>query len=157
MLNNYLKLALRNIMKYKFFSAINIVGMGIGIAACLLILLYVVDELSYDRFHANAHRIYQVGLHAKIGDQDVTVSNTPPPMSETFVQEIPGVEQATRIANFWGTPSVKYNDLAFTEEKVYHADSNFFEFFSYKLLEGDPKTALKETNTVVLTESIAKK
>ena len=140
-------------MKYKFFSAINILGMSIGIASCLLILLYVVDELSFDRFHANADRIYQVGLHAKIGDQDLTVANTPPPMAETFVDEIPGVVAATRIGNFWGTPSLKYEDKAFTEEKVFHADSNFFEFFSYKLIEGDPKTALKEPNTSVLTES----
>ncbi len=157
MLKNYIKLAFRNIMKHKFFSAINILGMSIGIASCLLILLYVVDELSFDRFHANADRIYQVGLHAKIGDQDLTVANTPPPMAETFVDEIPGVVAATRIGNFWGTPSLKYEDKAFTEEKVFHADSNFFEFFSYKLIEGDPKTALKEPNTAVLTESIAKK
>ena len=157
MLKNYLKLAVRNIMKHKFFSAINILGMSIGIAACLLILLYVVDELSYDRFHANADRIYQVGLHAKIGDQDITVANTPPPMAETFVEEIPGIEEATRIGSFWGTPSIKYEDKTFTEEKVYHADSNFFDFFSYKLVEGDPKTALVDPNTVVLTESLARK
>ena len=157
MLRNYIKLAFRNIMKYKFFSAINILGMSIGIAACLLILLYIVDELSYDRFHTNADRIYQVGLHAKIGDQDITVANTCPPMAETFVEEVPGVEQATRIANFWGTPSLKYEDKAFTEEKIFHADSNFFNFFSYKLLEGDAATALQEPNTLVLTESIAKK
>lgn len=157
MLQNYFKLAVRNILKHKFFSAINILGMSIGIAACLLILLYVVDELSFDRFHANADRIYQVGLQAKIGDQDVTTANTCPPMAETLVEEVPGVEAATRISNFWGTPSLKYGDKAFTEEKVFHADSNFFEFFGYKLLEGDIETALKEPNTVVLTKSIATK
>ena len=157
MLQNYFKLAVRNILKHKFFSAINILGMSIGIAACLLILLYVVDELSFDRFHANADRIYQVGLQAKIGDQDITTGNTCPPMAETLVEEVPGVEAATRISNFWGTPSLKYGDKAFTEEKVFHADSNFFEFFGYKLLEGDIETALKEPNTVVLTKSIATK
>ena len=157
MLQNYFKLAVRNILKHKFFSAINILGMSIGIAACLLILLYVVDELSFDRFHANADRIYQVGLQAKIGDQDVTTANTCPPMAETLVEEVPGVEAATRISNFWGTPSLKYGDKAFTEEKVFHADSNFFEFFGYKLLEGDIETALKEPNTVVLARSIATK
>ena len=157
MLRNYFKLAFRNIMKYKFFSAINILGMSIGITACLLLLLYVVDELSYDRFHTDADHIYQVGLHAKIGDQDVTVANTCPPMAETLVREVPGVIGATRIGNFWGTPSLKYEDKAFTEGKVFHADSNFFDFFSYRLIEGDPATALKEPNTVVLTESIAKK
>ena len=157
MLQNYFKLAFRNILKYKFFSAINILGMSIGIAACLLILLYVVDELSYDRFHANVDRIYQVGLHAKIGDQNINTANTCPPMAETLVKEVPGVEQATRITRFWGAPTLKYEDKVFTEDKIFHADSNFFEFFSFRLLEGDPKTALQEPNTLVLTESIATK
>ena len=76
MIRNYLKVALRNILKHKFFSAINILGMTVGITACLLIILYVKDELSYDRFHAHAERIYQVGLHGKIGGQDIRVSNT---------------------------------------------------------------------------------
>ena len=114
MLQNYFKLAIRNILKHKFFSAINILGMSIGITSCLLILLYVVDELSYDRFHAGADHIYQVGLHAKIGDQDVSTGNTCPPMAETLVKEVPGVEAATRIGNYWGTPSLKYGDKAFT-------------------------------------------
>ena len=157
MLQNYFKLAIRNILKYKFFSAVNIFGMSIGIAACLLILLYVADELSFDRFHANADRIYQVGLHAKIGEQDISVANTPPPMAETLVKEVPGVVQATRIAGFWGAPTLKFGDKAFTEEKVFHADSNFFSFFSYQLLEGDPSSALREPNTAVLTKSIATK
>lgn len=157
MIKNYFKLAFRNIRKYKFFSAVNILGMSIGIAACLLILLYVVDELSYDRFHSNAERMYQVGLHAKIGDQDISVANTCPPMAETLVSEVPGVEQATRIAGFWGTPTLKFGDKAFTEDKIFHADSNFFSFFSFELVEGDPKTALQEPNSIVLTESIATK
>lgn len=157
MLHNYFKIALRNISKHKLFSGINILGMSTGIAACLLILLYVVDELSYDRFHAHADRIYQVGLHAKIGDQDVNVANTCPPMAQTLVAEVPGVEQATRIASFWGTPTVKYEDKVFTEDKLFHADSNFFNFFSYTLVEGDPGTALLEPNSVVLTKSIAVK
>ena len=157
MFQNYFKLAVRNIGKHKFFSAINILGMSVGITACLLLLLYVVDELSYDGFHANADRIYQVGLHAKIGEQDINTANTCPPMAETLVKEVPGVEQATRIASFWGAPTLKYGDKVFTEEKIFHADSNFFNFFSYKLLEGDPNTALQEPNTLVLTESMANK
>jgi putative ABC transport system permease protein len=157
MIRNYLKLALRNMMKYKFFSAVNILGMSIGIASCLLLLLYVADELSFDRFHPNASRIYQVGLHGKIGGQDIMVANTCPPMAEALVREVPAVKQATRIANFWGTPILKYGDKAFTEEKIFHADSNFFDFFGYKLVAGDRKTALLEPNTVVLTKHIADK
>jgi putative ABC transport system permease protein len=157
MLTNYFKVAFRNILKYKFFSLINILGMTVGITCCLLISIYVVHELSFDRFHEKADQIYQVGLHAKIGDQDVNTSNTCPPMAEIMTKEIPGVIEATRIANFWGAPIVKYDDKALTEEKIFYADSNFFNFFSFVLIEGDKKTALLEPNTVVITESIAKK
>ncbi len=157
MLRNYIKLAFRNILKSKLFSAINILGMTIGITACLLILLYVVNELSYDRFHPRADRMYQVGLHGKIGGQDVVTASTCPPMAEALVAEVPGVEDATRIAQFWNSQTLRYEDKNFTEEKIFWADSNFFNFFGYRLLEGDPKTVLKEPNSIVLTESIAKK
>src|SRR5260221_4255789 len=98
MIRNYLKVALRNIFKHKFFSAINILGMTVGITACLLIILYVKDELSYDRFHAHADRIYQVGLNGKIAGQDIRVSNTCPPLAGAMGEAIPDVEIATRIS-----------------------------------------------------------
>src|SRR3982074_1264439 len=85
MLRNYFKVAVRNILKYKFFSAINIFGMTVGITSCLLIILYVSHELSYDKFHRDAGRIYQVGLHGKIGGQDISVANTCPPMAAALV------------------------------------------------------------------------
>ena len=156
MLKNYYKVAVRNILKYKLFSAINILGMTIGITSCLMIILYVTHELSYDKFHADADRIYQVGLNGKLGGQDIRVSNTCPPMAEALVADIPEVEAATRIVQMY-QPVVKNGEKIFTEEKVFFADSNFFEFFSYRLKEGDIKTALKEPNTVVLTEVMAKK
>ncbi len=157
MIRNYLNVAFRNILKYRFFSAINILGMTIGVAAFLLITLYITDELSYDRFHANADRIYQVGLKAKIAGQDIRVSNTCPPMAAALVTDIPEIEAATRVTPFFGRAAVKYEDKVLTEEKVFYADSNFFEFFSFVLKEGDIKAALKEPNTVVLTEDMAKK
>ncbi len=157
MFRNYFKVAVRNIAKYKFFSAINIFGMTIGIAACLLIALYVVDELSYDRFHTNANRIYQIGLHGKIGGQDIMTASTCPPMSEALVKEITGVSASTRVAQFWQAPVVKYGEQAFTEEKIWYADSNFFRFFSFKLIEGDPESALLAPNSVVLTKQLAEK
>jgi len=156
MLKNYYKVAIRNILKYKMFSAINILGMSIGVTSCLMIILYVTHELSYDTFHSDANRIYQVGLNGKIGGQDIRVSNTCPPMAEALVADIPEVEAATRIAQM-NQPVVKNGEKIFTEEKVFFADSNFFEFFSYRLKEGDIKTALKEPNTVVLTEVMARK
>jgi len=157
MIRNYLNVAFRNILKYKFFSAINILGMTIGVAAFLLIVLYITDELSYDRFHGNAGRIYQVGLKAKIAGQDIRVSNTCPPMAAALMTDIPEIEAATRVTPYFGRAAVKYEDKVLTEEKVFYADSNFFEFFSFVLKEGDIKAALKEPNTVVLTEDIARK
>jgi putative ABC transport system permease protein len=157
MIKNYFKVALRNILKYKFYSAINILGMTIGITACLLIIIYVSDELSYDRFHKKSDQIYQVGLHGKIAGQDIRVSNTCPPLSQALVAEVPGVEDATRIAPYFGQVVIKNEDKVFTEKKVFYADSNFFSFFSFKLLEGDPNNALKEPNSVVLTEKMADK
>jgi len=157
MFKSYFNVAFRNILKHKFFSAINILGMTIGVTACLLIILYITDELSFDRFHANADRIYQVGLHGKIGDQDIRTANTCPPMSAALVSEIAEVESATRVVPYFGRPAVKYEDKVLTEEKVFYADSNFFEFFSFRLREGDIKTALNQPNTVVLTEDMKKK
>ena len=155
MLKNYYKVAIRNILKYKMFSAINILGMTIGITSCLMIVLYVTHELSYDTFHPDADRIFQVGLNGKIGGQDIRVSNTCPPMAEALVADIPGVESSTRIASMFGQPVVRNGEKIFSEEKVFFADSNFFEFFGYRLKEGDVKTVLKDTNTVVLTETMA--
>lgn len=157
MLKNYFVIAIRNILKHKFFSAINIFGMTIGIAACLLIFLHVTDELSYDRFHANGDRIYQIGLHAKIAGQNIRTANTCPPLAEALVEEVPGVESSTRLLRYFGQQVVRYEDKSFSEERLFYADSNFFSFFTFKLLEGEPNTALQEPNTVVLTQSMAKK
>ncbi|MEO5977582.1 MAG: ABC transporter permease [Chryseolinea sp.] len=157
MLKNYFNVAIRNIMKHKFFSAINILGMTIGVTACLLIILYVTDELSYDRFHENADRIYQVALHGKLGGQDIRTANTCPPLAEAMVADVPEVEATTRIGPYFGHPPVKYGDKILTEQNIFYVDSNFFEFFSFRLKEGDVKTALKEPNSVVLTSEMSTK
>lgn len=155
MIRNYFTIALRNISKYKFHSAINILGMTIGITACLLIILWVSDELSYDRFHKDYDRIHQVGLHGRIGDQDIHTATTCSPMAAALVAEAPEVESATRFIPYYGKPAIKYEDKVFAEDKVFYADSNFFAFFSFVLLEGDARTALTEPNSVVFTEETA--
>ncbi|MEO1052330.1 MAG: ABC transporter permease [Bacteroidota bacterium] len=156
MLKSYFKIALRNILKYKFYSAINIFGLTVGITGCLLILLYINDELSYDKFHSKSEQIYRVGLHGKLGGQEAVVPETCPPLSQAMIDEIPEVEEAVRIRQI-GEIVFRFDEKAFTEEKVFHADSNFFEFFDFELIEGDPKTALKEPNKLVLTEQLARK
>lgn len=156
MLQNYFKVAVRTILKHKFYSTLNIAGLAFGLTACFLIGLYIYDELNYDKFHHDAESIYCIALHGKLGGQEMHTASSCAPLAQALVTNIPGVEQATRI-NQWGNLVVKYEDKAFTETQALLADSNFFDFFSFKLLEGDVKTVLKEPNTVVLTEESALK
>jgi len=156
MFSNYFKVAIRNIRKHKFFSFINIVGLAIGLTACLLIGLYISDELSYDKFHKDVANIYRIGLFGRLAGQEINSTTSCNPLANTLVTEVPGVEAATRI---WrqGNTIFKYDDKTFMEENVFMADSNFFEFFSFVLVEGDPKTALLEPNSIVLSKTTALK
>lgn len=156
MFRNYFVVALRNMLKYKFFTAINMIGMTVGIASCLLLMLYVSNELTYDDFHPDADRLYQVDLHGKIGGQDIRVANTCPPMAAALVSDMPEVESSMRIASM-GDAVFRSGDKMFTEGKVFYVDSNFFQFFGYRLLQGDPATALKEPNSIVLNENLTEK
>ncbi len=161
MIRNYFKIALRNIRKRAFFSFINIFGLTIGIACCLLIYVYVSDELSYDRFHHNVENIYRVGLQGKIAGQEIFTTNSSVPVGPAMQNEIPGIESITRLypQTRASGPGIVFRneDKIFAEQNIFYADSNFFQFFSFRLLEGDKTTALKEPNTVVITEALAKK
>ena len=157
MIRDYLKVTFRNLANQKFYTSLNIVGLSIGIASCLLILLYVYNELSYDTFHPKAERVYRVGLNGKIADQEIFTTSTCPPLASTVVEEFPEVENATRIFPYWGQQIIRYEQTAIFEEKVYFADSSFFDVFGFKLLEGNPATALTEPNTVVIPRDVAQK
>lgn len=155
---NYLKVAWRNALKSKTFSLINITGLAIGMAACLLIFQYVNFEQSYDRFHENEANIYRVELDRFYPDRvDKSAGVTAfvgPALKETY----PEVQQFTKL---WGTSHVN-NILIFGEESVpenqlFYADEHFFEVFSYQLQSGDPATALAEPFSMVLTERLARK
>ena len=149
--------AIRNIKKQKLFSAINIAGLTVGIASCLFIFIYVKDELSFDRFHKDADRIYRVGLMGKMAGQEFNVSNSCYPVGLTMKEEIPGITDYTRIWPASNTVVFAFEDKSFSEKKVFYVDSNFFSFFSFELLEGDASTMLIEPNSVVITEDLAKK
>lgn len=157
MIRNYLKIALRNLGNHKLYTALNILGLSIGVASCLLILLYVYHELSYDTFNAKANRIYRVGLNGKIADQEIFTTNTTPPLAFTAVDEFPEVENATRIYVYQDQQVIRYGETVISEDDIFFADSTFFDIFSFKLLEGDAKTALTEPNSLVLPEDIARK
>ncbi|MFC1725754.1 ABC transporter permease [candidate division KSB1 bacterium] len=156
MFGNYLRIALRNVKKQKAYAFINIAGLAVGLASCILILLYVISELSYDRYHDNADRIYRIGVEGNLGGNYVKfpVSNlgSGPAMQKDF----PEVESITRIYPR-GKAAVKYGDNIFFEENWFLADENFFKVFTFPLIEGDPNTALKAPKSVVITEDFAKK
>jgi putative ABC transport system permease protein len=156
MFQNYLKIALRNILKHKFYSALNIAGLALGLASCFLIGLYLLDELTFDKFHKDHENIYSVALHGRIGGQEIYTSSSCPPAAQAMVQGIPGVEAATRLRAY-GNVVMKYEDKAFTETEAFFADSNFFDFFSFRLIQGDPKQVLKEPNTLVMTQRAAQR
>jgi putative ABC transport system permease protein len=156
MLKNYLKIAFRNLLKNKGFSFINIFGLAIGITCCLLIMLFVQDELSYDRFHKNSDNIYRIGIDAVLGSNQLKAVTTAPPVGSTMVQDYPEVIAYTRVNSF-GFPVIRYNDKVFSEEKFYWADSSYFKVFSVEFIKGDPKTALVNPESVVITERMANK
>ena len=153
MLKNYLTIALRNIIKQKFYSLINILGLTIGLAASFFVVLYVTDELSYDKFHHDLDNLYRVSLHARVAGQEIHVTNTCPPLATAMVEEIPEVSDALRTRRRYNLV-IRYEDIAFTEDKVFDADSNFFSFFDFELLEGNPETALQNPNSIVLSKSM---
>jgi putative ABC transport system permease protein len=156
MLKNYILVAFRNITRQKFYALLNVLGLTVGISACLLITLYVKDEISFDRFHQDADRIYRINLDAKLSAQEIAVAVSSPPLAPALVNEVPEVESAVRVLGT-GNPVIKYGEKAIAQENVFFADSNFFTFFTFPLLEGDPNTVLAQPNTLVLTERSAEK
>ena len=156
MLKSYVKIAIRNILKNKGTSFINIFGLSIGIACCILISLFVLDELSYDRYHEKVDQIYRVRLQGIIGTNEFNGAVTSAPMASAMVRDFPEVITATRFKSF-GFPVIRYNDKVFSEERFFWADPAIFDIFTIPFIKGDPKTALSKPNTVVITQTMAKK
>ncbi len=156
MFKNYLKTAFRNLVKSKFYTSINITGLAVGLATCLLILLYVKDELSFDKYNAQADRIYRVNNEIKFGNNHFDLAVCASLQGSTMVREIPQVEQYARI-RWYGSFLVKKGDENLQESRVGFADSTLFDVFTLPVINGNPKTALKEYHSLVITESIANK
>ena len=156
MLRNYLKIAWRNLLRNKTFTAINIIGLAVGLATCLLIVLFVMHELSYDRYNTHADRLYRMTIHAQIGGNELNAAQVSIPAGPALLRDYAGVEAITRLYTD-GTFIVKHGKETYKEEHVVFPDSNFFAVFSIPVLKGNPKTVLTEPNTVVITETIARK
>ncbi len=160
MFQNYIKTAFRNLKRYKGYSSINLLGLAIGIACCILILLYVQDEFSYDRYALEYEDIYRIVLSVQTPERgEMNVARTPPPWGPSLAEDYPEVESFVRFK----TPMVSWLvsneavDKRFHEKGFYFADHTVFEFFNLPMLSGDPQTALVEPRTVVLTETVAQK
>ena len=156
MFRNYLKVALRNLWKSKGFTAINIIGLASGIGVCLLIVLYVADELSYDRFNVKADRIYRLDGDIYFNNTQFTASISPKPLALTLAKECPQVEQMVRINSSNDILIKKGGDLI-RDHHLAFADSTFFKVFSVPMVTGDPATALNEPNSIVIDESAARR
>lgn len=158
MLTNYLKVALRNLQKQRFYAGINIIGLSIGISCCLLISLFVWDELSYDQFNENADRIYRVHSDINFGGKREIYAVSQAPLAAALREEIPEVETACRFRK-WGNRLLRREGTKqnYNEEKVVWADNEIFDVFTLPLVEGDKNNLLKQPNTIVLSESAAQR
>lgn len=158
MLENYLKIAWRNLRKHKFYTFLNIFGLSLGLASCLLITLYVVDELSFDRSFDHAERIYRVNADIRFGGADMSLAVAPDPLAFTLKKDYPQIEQVVRLRET-GSQLVRRAEVRenLKEDHVAYADSTFFKVFSLPLVMGDPDKALKEPHTVVISERDAVK
>ncbi|MEE9441354.1 MAG: ABC transporter permease [candidate division Zixibacteria bacterium] len=154
MFKTYLILALRNAIRHWGYALLNIFGLAIGMACCALIFLWVVEELSYDRFHANADRIYRVTNRLQIGNMDRSAATTMAPAGPAMVEDIPEISTAVRFS-IARTLRVKYQDRQFIEDGAYYADNSVFEVFSFGLISGDPRLALTEPYSTVITQEVA--
>lgn len=156
MIKNHLKVAIRSILRHKGTSALNILGLAIGIASSILITLFVVHELSFDKFHENADNIYRVAIKANIGNTQIHQIYSSAITFQKLMDDYPETVNGVRFDNMGRTP-IKLDDKTFYETRVMAVDSTFFEMFTFPLIHGDKSSVLTEPNTLVLTESMAKK
>ncbi len=156
MIKNYIVVTLRNIFKHKGYAFINIAGLAIGMACCLLISIWVLDELSYDRFHENAPSLFRVEENQHYSGRIYHVTVTPYPLGPALKDEIAGIKDATRVV--WaGGQLLRYKDKAFFESNIRAVDPSFFQMFTFPLLKGDKDSALDSPHSLVISEEIAEK
>nr|WKN39847.1 ABC transporter permease [Tunicatimonas sp. TK19036] len=160
MIKNYLKIALRNLARHKQMTLINVLGLAVGMAACIVILLFVQYELSYDRYHEKADRIYRISREFYNSDKETNLhlGHLAPPFKPFLVEDFPGIIQASaRLLGDSPLMTYKEGDVQIVEDDFFFAEPEVFDIFSFPFVEGNPATALSEPNTVVITESTAQK
>lgn len=156
MYRSYFKMGWRNLLKNRSLFIINLTGLALGIGTCLIIMMFVLDELSYDRYNEKADRIIRIVLKGKVNGEVIKEAVTPAPVASTLKAEFPEVEEATRLRRFW-SPEITYKNTKYRNSELAFVDPNFFQVFTLPFLKGDPKNALAEPNTIVLTKDEALK
>jgi putative ABC transport system permease protein len=155
MLQSYLRIAWRNLLKHKTFSVINILGLAIGIASCMIIFLYVHFELTFDQYNTKASRIARVTTTLHTPESDVLLATSPTPLADALKRDYPELESAARLEN--KNQVVKFKSEVFSEGSFYKADQSIFSIFDFAFTGGAADRALKDPNSIVITETIAKK
>jgi putative ABC transport system permease protein len=156
MIKNYLKTALRNLWKYKGYSFLNIIGLAAGLAVCLLIVLYVVDELSYDRYNKNSGRIYRLQADIYFNSTQANFAVSPDPLGPALAHDYPQIEQMVRF-NYQSDILVKKDNQYIQDHNAVFVDSTLFQVFTLPMLKGNPQTALRDPGSIIIDETTAKK
>ncbi|MEI6409110.1 MAG: ABC transporter permease [Bacteroidota bacterium] len=155
MIRNYIKISFRNLRKNKLYTTLNIVGLAVGLAGSILVLLYIADETSYDKFHPNLANIYLMLQHQKQGGVTYTFESTPGPLAAALRTEIPEIKTVFRYS--WREQHLMTVGEKSTYEKGYYAEPDLFKVLHFQVIEGDPVAALADAGSVVITERAAKK
>ena len=156
MITNYFKIAFRHIIRQKSFSIINILGLTIGIAISVLILLYVKNELTYDKFHDNVENKYRLAVRAEVQGNTLEIPGSPAPLAETLLRDYPEVEEAVRVYG-GGSPFISYEDELNYESGIYYVDPGFLNYYTIDIKGGNPETALEAPYSLLISEEIANK
>jgi putative ABC transport system permease protein len=159
MIRNYITIALRSMMRNKAYTIINVVGLSVGVACCLMLALYIQDEMGYDRHHKDLYDLYRMTTHFQKSDGVTDMATTSAPIAWGIKDEVPEIETVTRLVNPPGVSQnlIRYEDKQFYESDGYIADSTLFDIFNYEFRAGDPKKALVDANSAVITEELAEK
>ena len=157
MFKNYFKIAIRNLTRYKFISGINLFGLTIGLTCCLLILTYIINELSFDKYHPNAKNVYRVErtfLNPETGALSLELGSIAPPFAPYLLNDFEEIRTLTRLLSN-GNTAFKYEDKIFNEQNVFFADEKLFSIFKVDVVKGNPAEELTNPYSVMLTEEVA--
>lgn len=156
MLKNYIKVAVRNLLRYKVYSVMNIVGLALGMTCTILLALFVQHELSYDNYFPEVDKMYRVAAEFKMAGQESDFATSPPILAQIVKEEIPGIEKTVRF-RVRGSQIIKHNEISFNESRICYVDNSVIDVFALDLINGDRENPLVEPNSIIISNKIAEK